>query len=109
MGRTRTYTDRDQFKPDQYLIASDASGFRMEPNYFQAPACRFVSIWNRVGLARIGIQPATPGFGSFRYHFKSKRYRFNSNRYRNDRKELPFKSINSRDARFFDIVLTQSH
>ena len=109
MERTRTNTDRDQFKPDQYLIASDAIGFGMDPIYFEAPACRFVSIWHRFGLARIGIQPATPGFGSFRYHFKSKRYRFNSNRYRNDRKELPLKSINSRDTRFFDIVLTQSH
>src|SRR5438876_5492278 len=109
MERTRTNTDRDQFKPDQYLIASDAIGFGMDPIYFEAPACRFVSIWHRFGLARIGIQPATPGFGSFRYHFKSKRYRFNSNRYRNDRKELPLKSINSRDTGFFDIVSTQSH
>ncbi len=109
MERTRTNTDRYQFKPDQYLIASDAIGFGMDPIYFEAPACRFVSIWHRFGLARIGIQPATPGFGSFRYHLKSKRYRFNSNRYRNDRKELPLKSINSRDTRFFDIVLTQSH
>src|SRR5439155_5720612 len=107
MERTRTNTDRDQFKPDQYLIASDAIGFGMDPIYFEAPACRFVSIWHRFGLARIGIQPATPGFGSFRYHLKSKRYRFNSYRYRNDRKELPLKSINSRDTRFFDIVLTQ--
>src|SRR2546422_2410435 len=109
MKRTRTNTDRDQFKPDQYLIASDAIAFGMDPIYFEAPTCRFVSIWHRFELARIGIQPATPGFGSFRYHFKSKRYRFNSNRYRNDRKELPLKSINSRDSRFFDIVLTQSH
>ncbi|PYS08761.1 MAG: hypothetical protein DMG17_28305 [Acidobacteria bacterium] len=108
MERTRTNTDRDQFKPDQYLIASDAIGFGMDPIYFEAPACRFVSIWHRFGLARIGIQPATPGFGSFRYHFKSKRYRFNSNRYRNDRKELPLKSINSRDTGFFDIALTQT-
>ena len=67
MERTRTNTDRDQFKPDQYLIASDAIGFGMDPIYFEAPACRFVSIWHRFGLARIGIQPATPGFGSFRF------------------------------------------
>src|SRR3989442_618047 len=69
MKRTRTNTDRDQFKPDQYLIASDAIAFGMDPIYFEAPACRFVSIWHRFGLARIGIQPPTPGFGSFRYHF----------------------------------------
>src|SRR5437899_5932288 len=108
MERTRTNTDRHQFKPDQYLIASDAIGFGMDPIYFEAPACRFVSIWHRFGLARIGIQPATPGFGSFRHHFKSKRYRFNSNRYRNDRKQVSLKSINSSDTRFFDTVLSQS-
>src|SRR5438093_6122577 len=47
------------------------------------------------------MQPATRGFGSFRYHFKSKRYR-------NDHKQLPLKSINSRDTRFFDITLSPS-
>src|SRR5438552_10423364 len=54
------------------------------------------------------MQPATRGFGSFRYHFKSKRYRFNPNRYRNDHKQLPLKSIKSRDTRFFDITLSPS-
>src|SRR5947208_4995139 len=104
----RTRTDRNQFKPDRYFIASDAIGFGTDPIHFGAPACRFVSIPHRFGLGRIGMQPATRGFGSFRYHFKSKRYRFNPNRYRNDHKQLPLKSINSRDTRFFDITLSPS-
>jgi len=104
----RTRTDRNQFKPDRYFIASDAIGFGTDPIHFGAPACRFVSIPHRFGLDRIGMQPATRGFGSFRYHFKSKRYRFNPNRYRNDHKQLPLKSINSRDTRFFDITLSRS-
>src|SRR5439155_19745225 len=58
---------------DQCLMASDAIGFAMDLIFFEAPASRFVSIWHRFRLARIGIQPATPGFGSFRYHYKSKR------------------------------------
>ena len=86
---------------DRYFIASDAIGFGTDPIHFGAPACRFVSIPHRFGLDRIGMQPATRGFGSFRYHFKSERYR-------NDRKQLPLKSINGSDTRFFDIVLTQS-
>src|SRR5439155_14003120 len=74
---------------DRYFIASDAIGFGTDPIHFGAPACRFVSIPHRFGLGRIGMQPAPRGFGSFRYHFKSKRYRFNPNRYRNDYKQLP--------------------
>ena len=104
----RTRTDRNQFKPDRYFIASDAIGFGTDPIHFGAPACRFVSIPHRFGLGRIGMQPAPRGFGSFRYHFESKRYRFNPNRYRNDHKQLPLKSINSRDTRFFDITLSRS-
>src|SRR3989454_2959799 len=103
-----SWTDRNQFKPDRYFIASDAIGFGTDPIHFGAPACRFVSIPHRFGLDRIGVQPATRGFGSFRYHFKSKRYRFNPNRYRNDHKQLPLKSINGRDTRFFDITLSAS-
>ena len=103
-----SWTDPNQFKPDRYFIASDAIGFGTDPIHFGAPECRFVSIPHRFGLDRIGMQPATRGFGSFRYHFKSKRYRFNPNRYRNDHKQLPLKSINSRDTRFFDITLSRS-
>src|SRR6266568_2059601 len=108
MERTRTNTDRDQFKPDQYLIASDTIGFGMDPIYFEAPACRFVSIWHRFGLARIGIQPATPGFGSFRYHLKSKRYRFNPNRYRfkPSRNQLEPATIRSRPLAIHSVVET---
>jgi len=80
----------------------------MDPIQFEAPACRLVSIPHRFPLGGIGIQPATRGFGSFRYHSKSKRYRFNSKRYRNDRKQLPLESVNRRDTRFFDIVLSQN-
>ena len=47
----RTRTDRDQFKPDRYVIASDAIGFGTDPIHFGAPACRFVSIPHRFGLA----------------------------------------------------------
>ena len=95
-------------KNSRYFIASDAIGFGTDPIHFGAPACRFVSIPHRFGLGRIGMQPAARGFGSFRYHFKSKRYRFNPNRYRNDHKQLPLESINSRDTRFFDITLSPS-
>ncbi len=51
MERNRTNTDRDQFKPERYLIASDAIGFGMAPIHFEVPACRLASIPHRFGLA----------------------------------------------------------
>src|SRR5439155_26717589 len=53
----RTRTDRDQFKPDRYFIASDAIGFVTHPIHFWAPACRFVSTAHRFGLRPFGLPP----------------------------------------------------